>query len=515
MSGRARAALTVVLASLLLTLLWPLMTLLLRARHEASAGSEVLLWGPLMGSLKVSAVAVLVALVCGCLYASLLELTELPGKTIWRVLGLLPLALPPYLCALASISSFAPTGQSQQGLWGSWIYSWPVCGVILGVCRWPLVALPLAFALSRLEPEALAAARLARGPWGAWLWALRHCRPALWLGGLWVLALSLMDFTSSQLLRVEVLSELVYSRFESFRDLPGALMAIGPVLLMCFAAALWAGHLLSHWRFDGTRGRPQRLLSGRLSGAVAGLLALLLLTPGLFFPLLALARLVLESPEVETTGLWSLFERVLDRESAVTMGVALGAAAVAWGLGLLMAWGRLERRLGRAWFAGFMMLACVPGPVLGIALVLAWNGPGWRGVVYDSPLILVLGAFARFGAPALLVSLMLLNRHSREANEAADLASRSVLSLPGRVREQALPAALVHAMVIGEYSCFSLISPPGATPLSVRILNLFHFGRGGEYAVLALTMALMALLPGLLFLMIAGYGRTAEASAAD
>ena len=124
--------------------------------------------------------------------------------------------------------------------------------------------------------------------------------------------------------------------------------------------------------------------------------------------------------------------------------------------------------------------------------------------LYDSNVMLVLAALGRFLPLALLLSLVVLLKHKVSHDEAAVLAQRSPLRLPGRLREHAVTAALVYALTAGEYSASVLVAPPGSTPLAVRILGFVHFGRTGEIAAMSLLLLLIIVVPCSLLLLWAG-----------
>lgn len=507
-------SLVLILLLLALTDYLPLTSMLARGWKEFQ-GSEARLIQLLplsiaqSASLRLGLATTLVAMLFGGTYAVLVETLRPRFLWLWRILGLLPLAIPSYLVALSAIAIFGPKESPTSGLLGESLYSWPCCALILGVCSMSFVAVPLGSTLRRMDSAQLEAALLTRGRWGALLVLLRTCRPALFLGGFLVFAYTLVSFTTPELMRVKVLTELVYARFSSFRDVPGALLAMVPLLLLAFLCSVGIGRMLSKAHFDGARPSDNfRWTSSPWPRRFAPFLLLLLLTPSLIFPCAVLFDGVWIAPESKNTGIWTLFDRALNENAWVTFKLALTAAFIAWGAGLALAVSGLHRVIQGKWLGLFLVPASIPGPILGIGLVLFWNRPGepWLSL-YDSEAMLIFASLGRFLPLGLLLSLMILKRHEKAQEEVAFLGARSPVLLRGHIRDHALTAAIVYALAAGEYSASALVSPPGSTPLAVKIMGFVHFGRTGEVAAMSLVLIGIIFVPCAFFLFCAGYGR--------
>jgi iron(III) transport system permease protein len=158
---------------LVLTHAYPLWRLLQRALSGEGENIRWLLETPrvhlaLVHSLWVSAVSATLALVGGLVLAVLTTQTDLPGRSILRVLFLSPLVVPPQVLALAWIQWAGPVGYLQQGL--RWILGgqgslWSLYtpgGIILLLALFvlPIAYLTLVAGLSRLSKQAQEAAQL-------------------------------------------------------------------------------------------------------------------------------------------------------------------------------------------------------------------------------------------------------------------------------------------------------------------------------------------------------------------
>jgi ABC-type Fe3+ transport system permease subunit len=146
-----------------------------------------------------------------------------------------------------------------------------------------------------------------------------------------------------------------------------------------------------------------------------------------------------------------------------------------------------------------LSLTAIPGPVLGIGLVLFWNRPGafWRAI-YDSAFMGGLAQVASFAPLIIVLGAVLAARHPPAEDEACRLAGATPLALGGRLRSLLAISALAMAWSMGEYGASSLVSAPGYGLLSARLIGLMHFGRNGETAVLSVLLSLSCAIPALL-----------------
>jgi iron(III) transport system permease protein len=149
-----------------------------------------------------------------------------------------------------------------------------------------------------------------------------------------------------------------------------------------------------------------------------------------------------------------------------------------------------------------------PGPVAGMALVLAYNAapPGLgasllaallfhlRTFVYDTPAILVLAYVLRTLPYALLVLWPALRALPPAYLEAAALDGHGPW---GQIRRVAIPLTLPVAaaawgvsfvLALGELPTANLVYPPGTTPLSVVVWSLLHTGVESHLAGVGLIL---------------------------
>src|SRR5699024_1488931 len=131
--------LLVVLSSL------PVLYVLLRAQYAGWAYSATLILRPrilelLFNTLKLAGAVTAISILIGVTTAWLIERTDVPQKKAWNAIVTLPFAVPSFISAYSWISVFP----SLEGFYGS--------VVVLTLCNYPLVHLPVAAALRGMDP---------------------------------------------------------------------------------------------------------------------------------------------------------------------------------------------------------------------------------------------------------------------------------------------------------------------------------------------------------------------------
>lgn len=437
------------------------------------------------------------ALAFGVPYALLTARTDLRGRRVWALLGLLPLAMPPYASAigwfhflgrtgpvadmlkLAGAPGFAPPGAGPGPASRLWAAIW-----VLGTLLWPAAAFLAARALEAVPPELEEEARTSTSH----LRALRaaavpYLRPALAAGALLVGLLAAADFGVPATFSLPVYSVDLQSEFAAARDYAHAWALAAPYWIGVLPLVLLQRQLLNATPIAGAGGGEVRLTPLRLGrGTAAAHLycaALLALTVGI--PLGVL---------LQSAGGAAVYPRVLSDAAEpilTSLGSGCAAAAAATLLGFAVAFA-LETRPAwpRAVRAGLEMTAllpyALPGVLLGIALIACLNHPGPTGWLYDSPWVLPFAytiLFFPFAFKSVQAGLKTLDPGLMEA-AALDGAPRVALLL--RVAAPALrgslgvAATLVFLLAARELDATSLLRPPGVDSLGFRIHDLFHYG---------------------------------------
>lgn len=461
--------------------------------------------GPLLNSLLLSLGVAGCATVLGAPLGYLLARGQGRVQALLLFMLLVPLAVPPYVLAMAWINLLGRNGwlgqmlgQVFEGPANLGLYSLPGAILVMALGSYP-IPLIAAFAGTRgLDPRVEEAARLAGGRAAT----LRRVTIPLLLppvsgGAMLVFLLTLLAFSVPSLLQTPVYSFEVFSRFSTGASLGEALryatllVAVGILL-----GGLWLGWLhrqlatQSSDRADG----PYRYL-------YRVYLFFVLVCVGLFsvFPIVNLT--LKAAPVSNIAEAWS----TAWEELGTSVVLAGCSATVGLSVGLLLAFGSLRRLGFLCWASALPYL--VSGPVLGIALIYIFNAPGWRGAVYDSFGIMVIACVLRytiFAHAGLYVALQLRTRLPEEAAATLGAGRWSRLfriTLPGIGSWLVGLWFLLFVLCFGEVDAVLLVVPPGWTPLSVRLYSLMHYGPSGlVYALSLLTTAVTLVVAGTGFL---------------
>lgn len=336
-----------------------------------------------LGTLISGGVAVALAVLLGGGAAWLMALYSFPGKSVFAVLVVLPMALPPYLAAYAwsgFLDYSGPLSQWWQS-WGGqplhWVPQGPlVLGLLLGLQLYPYVYLTTRPALaSGLAAPLEAALVLGRRGWG--LFAnpgLGLLRPFLASGAAFVLMESLNEYGAAVHLGASTLTTGLFRTWHHAYDLTGAL-ALALQLCVLAGVLLWTERLLRRSRRygagDGRRhGAP--LPPRRVSAAKGWFLAALAFVPvllGLGLPLFQLIWWSLLYPQ--PAGPW-----VAALTNTVVLSVGVAAAAVVLSLGVVFLFSARSHNPRGARTLVEVLASfgyAVPG-VLGALAVVVWAG---------------------------------------------------------------------------------------------------------------------------------------------
>jgi iron(III) transport system permease protein len=225
-------------------------------------------WQLLTRSLILAASAAGVALVLGVPYALLCERTDLPVVPLWRVLGLLPLLIPPFIHGMAWLRLGLPTdgdpwlAQAVGDLLPP-VTSTGGAAFVLGLAYLPFVILLTVAGLRGLDHRLEEAGLLRGGPMRVWLGiTLPLVRPHVLAGGLFVFVFALVEFAVPDILRVQVYPVEIFIQFSALFDEAAAVALALPLLLITIAAVLAIGWTMRGRAFvsiGAGRGRARRV----------------------------------------------------------------------------------------------------------------------------------------------------------------------------------------------------------------------------------------------------------------
>lgn len=446
-------------------------------------------------SLALTAVVTVLCLAIGVSAAWLVTRTDVPGRGLLAVLLALPLAVPSYVAAFTwvSVSDLLPGVEAGR------FEGFGAAVVVMTLYTYPYVYLPVAAALSRVDPGQEDVARsLGRGPVVTFFTVtLAQARPAIAGGGLLVALYVLSDFGAVAILRLDTFTRAIFTALEVGFNRQLAL-TLATVLVLLTVLILW-GESRTRRADDGVRGgrTVRRVGAHRLGGRRWAGTAFLTLVTGtaLGVPLVSLVRWMGEG-----TSLAAVRERWFDAVSGSLVLAVAGAAltlALALPIGVLTARhpGRASRLAENAAFLAHGL----PGVVVGLSLVFlgvsvapALYQTTWMVAFAYATLFLPLAVTSVAGAVA--QSSPTLEESARSLGASGAEVFRRVtlpLALPG----VGAGVALVVLTAMKELPATLLLRPTGHDTLATRLWNATSVGRYAEAAPYALTLVLLAAIP--------------------
>jgi iron(III) transport system permease protein len=436
-------------------------------------------------SLALAGVVTAGCLVVGVGTAFLVTRTDLPGRRFFGVLAALPLAVPTYVAAFAWVSTV-------DGLAGFW-----PAALILTLCSYPYVYLPVAAALSGADPAQEEVARsLGRGRWRTFTTVtLRQVRPAVAAGGLLAALYVLSDFGAISILRVDTLTRAIFTAVNLGFDASGALVL--STVLVALTLLLLAGEALSRRRGVryariGGAGRPAhhtRLGALRWPAAlvVTGIAALALGVPAV--SLLRWLAVGVSRPgtlaEVGTAVGQSLWVALLGAGLTVLLALPVGLLSA-------RAPGPVSTVLDRLSY----LAHALPGLVIGLSLV--FFGINVADGLYQTVWLLAL-AYATLFLPLAVAAVAGAAAHVPPIVEevARSLGRRPLYVLRTVTLPLTLPgvgagAALVYLTCMKELPATLLLRPTGMETLATRLWShtaVNEYAAAAPYAALLVAFA--------------------------
>jgi iron(III) transport system permease protein len=441
----------------------------------------------LVNTMSLVAIAVPVCIAIGLGLAWLTERTRLPGRRLWVLLSVAPLAVPAFVQSYAWVSLFP----SIHGLFG---------GVLVSVLAYfPFLYLPVAAALRRLDPGLEdAAASLGVKPLGRFRRVvLPQLRLAI-LGGALLVELHLLaEYGLYAMIRFDTFTTAIFDQFQSSFSGPAANM-LGGVLLVCCLAFL---------AFDAVARGPLRY--ARIGQGTARAPRPHALRPVMAAFCLALpAAMALLSLGVPawTLGRWLVYGGVpvwqdpaLGAALLQTIGYAALGAAVTTIAAVPTAWlsVRAGNRTVRALEACNYVSSALPGIVIALALVSITVRVALP--LYQT-VFTVIVAYALMFLPRALVGLRasIAQVPPDLENVAASLGRSPVRVLWSVTVRLAAPgaaagAALVFVGIANELTATLLLAPNGTRTLATGFWALsseIDYAAAAPYAVAMVVLSL-------------------------
>jgi len=493
---RARLPLALTAAGFLVAavLALPLAFLLIEAHGAGTSAvlhlifrrlSADLLWN----TVRLTVVVTALCAVIGTAAAWCVERTNLPGRRVWAVLVVVPLAIPDFVVSFGWAS-----------LW-TWVQGFRGAVVVMTLAVYPLVYLPVAASLRGSDPGQEEVARsLGVGRVRTFFRiTLGQARGAV-LGGCLLVALVLLaEYGAFEILGYQTFTTEIFTEFNVSFSIPAA-CALSLVLVLLSLLVL-AGEGMLHGRGRVSRSGPlaaRQMPPHRLGRATLPVLAGFGLLSGLALgvPVGASAYWMFERSAQSIGGVSLPAAAAHTGLYAASAGALDTAAALPIALLAVRHSGRLRRFLERSTY----LVLAMPGVIIAFALSYFAERYG-GGFLYQTAPLLVICYSIMFFPLALVGVKASLARAPASLDEMARSLGQRRLAVLWRVTLRLAGPGLVAAFclvflsVVTELTATLLLIPTGMATLSTQFWAYEQNLSYGQAAPFALVMIAVAALP--------------------
>ena len=471
-----------------------------------AAFTDSRLFGLILNTITLGVVVValssLVAIPLGVIRA----LFRVPFASLWDVLLLVPFMIPPYIAALAWIMTLQPRGYLYQMAGfdlGRLPFSFWGVAIVMTLNVFPAIYFAVSRTVGAIGTRLTDAARISGAtPLTAFVRiTLPLSTPGIVASLLLVFAMTIEEYGTPAALGAragfDVLVTAIDTRVSDWPiDLSGA-SALSLVLvalsLSAFGLQLWLVSRRSYETVGGRSADATRLPLGPWTAPVLLLFAgvTLLSTVAPLFAILATAfsRTISGGLALSNLGVdnfLAMTEGASGGIEALRNSLLLGlATALATGiLGATSAYFVVRTKLrGRQVLDALTVLPnAIPGVVVAVGLILAWNQPWWPASPYNTPLILLLA----YCCILLPYPVRYANAAFRQVGESLEMAARVAGARPivtfTRILLPLIAPSLVAAMLIvfaiasRELVASLLLAPVGMQTIATFIWRQFDQG---------------------------------------
>jgi len=451
-------------------------------------------------------------------------LFRLPCAGLWDVLFLVPFLLPPYIAALSWMLALQTNGYVQQLLpWlhlNDFLFSLPGMIVVMTLNIFPVVYFAVSRSMAASGSRLADVARIhGAGPWRAfWRITLPMALPAMASSLLLAFTLSIEEYGVPGALGsrsgILMLTTGIEQRLADWPiDLPGAAVLSLVLVAMALCAYSVQRAVLVGKNVESMTGKPADLTQKSLAGRTIPVIILFSLVALIAVALPLLSMLATAFSGTLSGGL-SLSNLTLRHFSALfaahgdaigalstSLSLATGTALIAGLTGFLASWLVVVRKIrGAAWIDGLSLLpAALPGIVVGVGLILAWNRSFWPVTPYNTWGILLLAyCCLLLPYPVRYVSAALkqiggnLDAAARVHGATAAQTLRLIL-LPLVFPSLLAAMMMVFAVASRELVTSLLLSPAGVQTVSVFVWRQFEQGSVGDGMAMASVAVLLSL----------------------
>lgn len=456
-------------------------------------------WQLIINSAFIGGCTAALSVTLGVLAALFLRGLEGRAKGMVVVLGIIAMALPPFLVTNCWLHYLGAAGS-----WRAWlplnIFSLGGAVWILVLLTWPISMLWCASALRNLDVALLENDPFVSGTGLLWKVALPMLRGSMSQAGIITFVLAVNNFSVPAILQVKVLPAETWLRFNTALDTEGALLTSLPLVLTALLLILVAPSL--EWRRAGASddGQVFRRQLGKGWFGFCGLATIVLCIASVGVPLFQLAsvkRTWTEMPSAIAAAKAAIGNSFLLSAIAATIVTGIGVSISIKHLGALT---RIARFTGKILWLPFL----VPGVVIGIALIALFNRPGFSGFYQSSGIVLLAFAlrYLVVGWNGAAHAFRTVDRDLTDAGRLEGASSGDLFRLvhwPQIGSQLAGVWYLVFLLCLWDVESIILVIPPGGQTLATTIFNLLHYGYNAQVNALCFTLLGVALAPLLIW----------------
>lgn len=471
-------------------------------------------WKAFGNSIVLGLVSATISTVVGFLFAYAVARSDMRGKKFFHLMAMLPIVSPPFVMSLAMILLFGRSGlitRELLGIRGANVYGFHSLIVVQSLAFFPLAYLNLKGTLESINRSVEDAAEsLGASRWQVFRSVtLPLCVPSIFSSFLIVFIKSISDFGNPQLLGGDftTLSSQAYLQINGMYDTrTGSLIAIS-ILLPSVIAFVIERYWISKKSFVSVTGKPQsapdRPRLPKLDRAMMTICTVLTVVILLFYGTVILISLV-KTWGVDMSLSFKNYQFVFQRGGAYirdSLVLALIATPITALLGMIISFLVIRKKFFGKRFIEFasMLTFAVPGIVLGIGYVIAFNRPPL--LLTGTAIIIVLALVFRnmsVGIEAGTNSLRQVDPSIEEASTnlgAGTVATFWRVTLP--LMKSAVYTTMVNAFVRSMTSISAIIFLVSVywNLLTVMIMSEVEnsrFGEAAAYCVVLMVIVLVA-----------------------
>jgi iron(III) transport system permease protein len=495
--ARRPAVLVAVSAAVAAVLALPLVFLLVEAHGAGFGNVRSLIFRSLTGQLlwntvRLTAAVTVLTAVIGTAAAWFVERTDLPGRRIWAVLVVVPLAIPDFVVSFG-----------WNSLW-TWVTGFKGAVVVMTLAVYPLVYLPVAASLRGADPGQEEVARsLGAGRCKTFITiTLGQAKGAIAGGCLLVALVMLAEYGAFEILGYRTFTTEIFTEFDSYSFAASCALSL---VLVVFSMIVLAGEAVfrgGEARITRTgpmvqRKNPPHHLDKSRWPVLAGFTVLALLALGV--PVGSAIYWMVDSLPPELSGGANV--SMLDAAWHTCLyGAAAAALATVLALPVAMLAVRHPNALRHMLERSTYLVLAMPGVV--IAFALYYFTERYGGGFGDGTALLLIAAYAIMFFPLALVGVKAsLARAPVGLEEMARSLGNSRLRTLARVTLRltgpGLAAAfcLVFLSAVTELTATLLLIPSGTQTLATQFWQYEEVFSYSQAAPFALVMILVAAVP--------------------